>query len=189
MLYQVIQAVSEEINDYLRYNFDQTEDVLILSNLVDLSGAKALQTENQIHLQLVRIEEDKTINRSGGYRGLAVESAPRLFHTYLLFSANFSGKQYQTGLKYISKLLEFIVANPTFNSSNISNLPDFIDSIAVEIQNLEERDLSNLWGAVGSKLLPHLYCKMSFISIVKSSERFEIKRPTVSGMGPNSAQK
>lgn len=188
MIYPVLQSLAEELNEHLKYQLDMAEDALVFSNIVDLSGSKALQTENQVHLQLVRIEEDRTLNRSGGYRGLPSESGPRLFHAYVVFAANFSGKQYPTGVRYINSILDFFVANPTLNNSNIDNFPSQLDSLAVEIQNLEERELSNLWGALGSKLLPHLYLKISFIPVFRSTG-FSKSSPNIMGIDPNARQK
>ena len=188
MVYDILKALCDELNNQLKYQTNIAEDVLVLSNLVDMSGAKALQTDNQIHLQLVRIEEDRTLNRAGGFRGLPMESGPRLFHAYVVFAANFSGKQYPLGLDYINRVLNYFVANPILNPSNISDLPSQIDSLTIELKNLEERELSNLWGALGSKLLPHLYYKISLIPVFKESG-FERSTPAISGISPNLQRK
>ncbi len=188
MVYDVLNALCEELNAHLKYQLNTPEDILVFSNLMDIAGGKALQTENQIHLQLIRIEEDRTMNRAGGYRGLASESGPRLFHAHVLFAANFSGKQYPDGVKYINSILNYFVSNPTLNSSNISDLPSQIDSLSVELNNLEERELSNLWGTVGSKLLPHLYYKISLIPVFRSAG-FERTTPAISGIAPNLQRK
>ena len=85
-------------------------------------------------------------------------------------------------------MLNYFVANPILNPSNISDLPSQIDSLAVELKNLEERELSNLWGALGSKLLPHLYYKISLIPVFKESG-FERSTPAISGISPNLQRK
>lgn len=188
MVYDVLQAISNELNNHLKYEMNSTEDVVVLSNLVDMNGGKALQTENQIHVQLVRIEEDRTLNRAGGFRGLPTESGPRLFHAYIIFAANFSGKQYPTGLKYLNTILQYFVSNPTLSASNLSELPNQIDSLAIELKNLEERELSNLWGSLGAKLLPHLYYKVSLIPVFKESG-FTRNAPVISGIAPNLLRK
>ena len=151
---------------------------------MDLSGSKALQTDNQVHMMLVRMEEDKTINRSGGYHGSTAEGNARLFNAYVLFAANFSGKQYPQGLNYISRILEYFVAHPTLLPSDLPDLPITIDSLVVELNSLEERENSNLWGAIGSKLMPYLYYKLNYIPIYKESG-FAKSAPSVSGLNPN----
>jgi len=165
MVYDVLKALCEELNN-----------------------TKALQTDNQIHMQLVRLEEDRTLNRAGGFRGLPMESGPRLFHAYVVFAANFSGKQYPLGLDYINRVLNYFVSNPILNPSNISDLPNQIDSLSIELKNLEERELSNLWGALGCKLLPFLYYKISLIPVFKESG-FERSNPSISGVGRNLQRK
>ncbi|MDG1747354.1 MAG: DUF4255 domain-containing protein [Bacteroidia bacterium] len=184
MIYEVLQAISDELNDHLKYRFNETEDIIVLSNLMDLSGSKALQTDNQVHMMLVRMEEDKTINRSGGYHGSTAEGNARLFNAYVLFAANFSGKQYPQGLNYISRILEYFVAHPTLLPSDLPDLPITIDSLVVELNSLEERENSNLWGAIGSKLMPYLYYKLNYIPIYKESG-FAKSAPSVSGLNPN----
>ena len=184
MIYEILQAIAEELNEHLQYRFNETQDIVVLSNLIDLSGAKALQTDNQVHMMLVRIEEDKTINRSGGYHGTMAEGNARLFNAFVLFAANFSGKQYPQGLNYISRILEYFVAHPTLVPSDFSDLPQTIDSLVVELNSLEERENSNLWGSIGSKLMPYLYYKINFIPIHKESG-FAKSAPTLSGLNPN----
>jgi len=184
VIYEVLQAISDELNDHLKYRFNETEDIIVLSNLMDLSGSKALQTDNQVHMMLVRMEEDKTINRSGGYHGSIAEGNARLFNAYVLFAANFSGKQYPQGLNYISRILEYFVAHPTLLPSDLPDLPNIIDSLVVELNSLEERENSNLWGAIGSKLMPYLYYKLNYIPIYKESG-FAKSAPSVSGLNPN----
>ena len=176
--------MADEINDDLKYRYNESEDIVVLSNLHDLSGGKALQTDNQVHLMLVRIEEDRTMNRSGGFHGSIAEGGPRLFNAHILFAANFSGKQYPKGLDYISRILEYFVAHPTLFPADLPNLPNNIDSLVVELNNLEERENSNLWGSIGTKLMPHLYYKLNFIPIYKESG-FSKSAPSVSGLKPN----
>ena len=66
----------------------------------------------------------------------------------------------------------------------MSELPSEIDTLAIELKNLEERELSNLWGALGAKLLPHLYYKVSLIPVFKESG-FTRNTPVIRGIAPN----
>ncbi len=184
MIFQILNAIEKELNSQVKYAFGISEDVIILSNIVDQNGNKALQQDNIINFTLLRIEEDKTLNKVGGWQGNFGRNTPTLINLYILFSASHSGKQYPDGVNLISWILHYFITNNKFTHAEIPNLPDQVDSISFELQNMDIRDLSNLWGSMGSKLLPHVCYKIGMIPFYKDSS-MNFEGELIKGIGKN----
>jgi hypothetical protein len=184
MVFQILNVIEKEINSQIKYAFGISEDVVIFSNIVDQSGNKALQQDNIIHFTLLRIEEDKTINKVGGYQGQFGRNTPTLFNLYVLFSASHSGKQYPDGVNLIGWILQYFITNFKFTQTELPNLPNEVDSITFELQNTDIRDLSNLWGSLGSKLLPHVCYKIGLIPLYRDGN-INSTGELIKGIGKN----
>jgi hypothetical protein len=184
MIFQILNAVEKELNSQVKYAFGISEDVIIFSNIVDQSGNKALQQDNIVHFTLLRIEEDKTLNKVGGWPGNFGRNTPTLINLFVVFAASHSGKQYPDGVNLISWILQYLISNNKFTHTELPNLPDDVDSITFELQNLDIRDVSNLWGSVGSKMLPHICYKIGMIPFYKDGN-FNVGGDLIRGIGKN----
>lgn len=188
MIYEVLESICAELNHFLKYQLGQTEDVLVFSNIVDMNGAKALQQENVLHFSLLKIEEERTLNKTGGFRGNPHALNPSIYNAHVLIAATHSGKQYPDGVNLITRVLEFFVENPTLDSSNLSNLPSEVDRLTIEYNNYDAREVSNIWGAVGTKLMPYLSYKIGFIPVFKSKS-LGGEAPKITGFDRNYEQR
>ena len=54
MIYETLRALELEINSHLKYVTGSNEELLVLSNIADQSGAKALQQDNVIYFTLLQ---------------------------------------------------------------------------------------------------------------------------------------
>ncbi len=188
MIFQILNAIEKELNSQIKYAFGISEDVIILSNIVDQSGNKSLQQDNLIHLTLFRIEEDKTINKAGGYYGQFGRNTPVLINLYIVFAASHTGKKYADGVNMISWLLHYLITNDRFTHADLVGLPTEVEFIKFELQNLDPREVSNLWGSIGSKLLPHLCYKIGLIPFFKENG-LNSKTEPIKGIGKNLERK
>lgn len=187
MIFEVVNAISKELNLHLKYQFGSTEDLVVFSNILDLNGGKALQQDNTVHCLVLKIEEDRTLNKTGGYRGPSAPT-PSLFNVHVFFAATHSGKQYPEGVNLITRIIEYFVQNQSLDSTKIEGLPDNIDRLTVDYLSFEYNELSNVWSTIGTKLLPFAAYKIGFIPIQPiASLSSKIER--ISGMGTNLDQK
>ena len=184
MIFQILNAIEKEINSQVKYAFGIAEFDHELYPFLDQNGNKALQQDNIINFTLLRIEEDKTLNKVGGWQGNFGRNTPTLINLYLLSSASHTGKQYPDGVNLISWILQYFITNNKFTQSELPNLPSDVDSITFELQNMDVRDLSNLWGSMGSKLLPHVCYKIGMIPIYKDSS-MNNESELIKGIGKN----
>ena len=105
------------------------------------------------------------MNRSiGPENGSFAQKSPSLhLNMQLLFCANFDSSIYTEGLSYLSSLIRFfqinkrIVLDPTNNSGSTKNRLSF------ELCKLDYAELSHLWSAIGSKLMPSVLYKVGLL--------------------------
>ena len=107
MIHVVLASVVSTLNEFIRNELNLQEDVVILTNAVDLSGNLNSQIDNKLCLFLHNIDEERVI-RNGGYQTFAGANPPKHFNLHVMFLANFPDPNYLEGLRYISLVLEFI---------------------------------------------------------------------------------
>ena len=165
MIYETLRALELEINSHLKYVTGSNEELLVLSNIADQSGAKALQQDNIIYLSLLRIDEDKTINKSGGYPNNFKKGVPTLLVLYVMFTSSHSGNRYKDGIFLIDKIIGYFHENSVLKQTDIDGLPAEIDSVVFDLQNIDFREVSNIFSATGSKLMPHVIYKVRLLPV------------------------
>ena len=198
MIYEVLQIVTDEVNNYLE-SLELTASVE-LNNiaLVDNTSEDPSATmEDKVILSLVNMQEEKTLknfpkkhvqeNGSFNYQNGIVN-----LNLYLLFSSNKSS--YTISLRYISKVIEFFQGKRLFTHTNSSydrdnasmaNLKDFRFTVEFYTPSFEE--LNFIWGTLGGKQYPSALYKLSLIEI----ERDVTAKGSnaISGIGVNNALK
>ncbi len=160
-----LELISTRLNDYFQVADSSPDGWVILSNLVDQDGQMYDETKNKVIIYLANLQQDTTIstwNASTAVKGnrFAQGQPPIYINIYLLFYANFSGKNYSQGLGMISKTIQFFQENPFFDHDNAPGLPPQIDKLAFELTNLDAVGLSYLMGLAGVKYLPSVYYKV-----------------------------
>jgi hypothetical protein len=170
MISAAISHLAFQLNQQFKNNFQLIEDVVVVSNLVELDGSVAPGANNKLVLTLVNIEKDTLPFRpNAGARGrderLLQTSAPLFVNLYLMMSANFGGGNYAEALKYISHAIAFFQQRPMFDQHNSPALDERIERLVLEIENLPIPDLNNLWSLLGGRYLPSMYYKVRMITI------------------------
>ena len=174
MIYETLRALELEINSHLKYVTGSNEELLILSNLVDQSGQKSLEQDNIIYFSLLQIEEDKTINKSGGYSHNFKNGIPSMLNLYVIFISSYSGNQYREGLLLIDLILNYFQDNNVIKNTDIEGFPNNIDRLSFELQNLDFKEISNVFSAMGAKLAPHTIYKLRILPIFGSTNKKSI---------------
>ena len=169
MIYAAISHITGQLNQHLKQAFDLNEDIVMVANITEQDGTITVNANNKIVASLVNVEREMT----PGCRPLAApasdlpaaQSHPPI-HTnlYLLFAGNFNGKNYGEALKFLSATISFFQRNPFFTSQNSPDLDHRIARIALEIENLNFKDLSSLWTVLSGKYLPSVLYKIRMIT-------------------------
>ncbi len=168
MIHEFIPIIAGELSDFLDSRFDTSEEPVTLSGIVNQDGTVAINGENKIVCTLVNIERDGSNQMAGG--GFSRGDLPVHINLYVLFSAFFT--DYAEGLKFISGVIGFFQANPTFTYDG--------NTVKVELHNIDFRELGNLWTAVGAKVLPSVLYKIRTLNMDEDNIRDEI--PAISGI-------
>ncbi|MGD8588095.1 MAG: DUF4255 domain-containing protein [Chromatiales bacterium] len=169
MIDAAITHIAGELNQYLKRSFDLTEDLVVISNILEQDGSVASHVNNKIVVSLVNIEKDTLPYRqkspvSVSSTRIPSNSPPVFFNLYLLFASCFVGSNYREGLKFISNTIGFFQTQPIFDRQNTPGLDKGIDKLILDIENLSVHDLSGLWSMLSGKYLPSIMYKVRMVT-------------------------
>ncbi len=170
MIQAAINHLATQLNAYLKRTNNLTEDIVVVSSLVESDGNVAANTNNKLVLFLTNIEKDTVPQanamRATGFDGRALVGSRSLYlNLYVMLAANFSGSNYPEALKFISKAIAFFQMQPVFDKQSTPDLDSRIDKLVLDIENLNIQDLSNLWGLLGGKYLPSVYYRVRMVTV------------------------
>ncbi|MFZ6658092.1 DUF4255 domain-containing protein [Undibacterium sp. TJN19] len=169
MINAAISHLASQLNQHFRNNNHSVEDLVVVSNLVELDGSVAPNASNKLVLMLVNIEKDTLPYRTGNtQRGnderLLVHSTPLYLNLYLMMAANFGGGNYAEALKTISNAVNFFQKQAVFDQHNSPGLDTRIEKLILDIENLKIPDLNNLWSLLGGRYLPSVFYKVRMVT-------------------------
>ncbi len=174
MIYEALQIISEQLNNYLT--------AAGLSNLVVLENVGMLETsaENteklsgKVALTLINLEEEPTLKNQPHFKvvdKLTTEyrNPPVHLNLFLLVSANCN--TYTNSLRAISKTIEFFQGKKIFTSENtvyeVKEDFDLLGSfkLIVELFTPSFEQLNHIWGTLGGRQLPSVVYKIQLVEI------------------------
>ena len=174
MIYEAIQIISEQLNNYLTSAG--------LSNLVTLQNVAMLETSEdnaaklngKVILTLINLEEESTLRNLPHYKVIDKETTeyrnpPVNMNIYLLVSANCN--TYTNSLRAISKTIEFFQGKKVFTSENTTYEEkedfDVLGSfkLIVELYTASFEQLNHVWGTLGGRQLPSVIYKIQLVEI------------------------
>jgi Pvc16 N-terminal domain len=178
MIFEVIQIISEQVNNYL---FEiGLEKTVVPENIAFLESQNETVAENledKVALTVINLDEESTLKNFPNH---SIENSKTVYknsvinlNLYLLFSAN--RIIYINSLNDISKIIEFFQgkklftqANTIYNRNNIamSNIDNFRFTVELYTPTFEE--LNYIWGTLGGKQLPSALYKVSMIQIERN---------------------
>ncbi len=187
MIDAAISHIASQLNQHLKGLFELSEDVVVISNILEQDGNVASHINNKLVVFLVNIEKDASPQRKpnsapGGDR-LVAGVPPSQLNLYLMFAGHFSGKNYPEALKFISNTIAYFQERPVFDRQNSSDMDPRIDKLMLDIENLNLKDLGALWGALSGKYLPSILYKVRMVTV----DAGEVKKPTPSLKTPQSS--
>lgn len=170
MIYDALEVLRVEVGDYLKslpeLNISGSS-VVTMSNVAKEDGTVEIP-DNNLGLSLVNIEEERIVRDVVSHRvnpDLSVSHVnPEIrLNLLVLFAAHFN--DYKTGLQFISGLIRFFQKKSVFTPDNSPALPDGVERLVVELQQLNFEQQNNLWAVLGTKYLPSVLYKIRAISI------------------------
>lgn len=187
MLDIALKFIADEVNAYLRKRgaLDQTADLVLPAALVDDSG-KWVLPEGNIGLTLVNIEEERVLREQVPERikvdGNQVAFQPALkLNLTVLFAARFRTEGYKSALNFLSHVLTFFQANPSFSSASHPGLDARIRKLNAELLSYTPEQLNQTWAYLGSKYLPSAIYRLRMV-ILQDPEPMWIEKP-ITGIG------
>lgn len=188
MIAAAISKIAWELNQALKGRAQSSEDLVVVSHLLELDGTVALQAVDKLAVFLVNIEREASPQRhpaqvDAGLRRTAIVQPPIFLNLLVLFAANFGGSKYPEALKAISNTAAFFQGRPVFDHQNTPDLDPGIERLAIEIENLSTADLGNVWGILGGRYVPSLLYRIRMVVI--DSNALEAQVPTVAHVGVN----
>jgi len=181
MIHTVLPVIMGELDQFIRRRSPVPEPKarVTLSELMSLDGA-ALVEEDGVVCTLVNVEQERVNINHRPAQQFRV-NPPISLNLHVLLSAHFrSANNYKEALKSLSLIIAFFQGKQVFTPENTPGLPAGIEKISSELVNLDMRELSNFWTAVGSKHLPSVIYKLRMISI--SEEMILEEIPEIRGL-------
>ncbi|WP_163833866.1 DUF4255 domain-containing protein [Spartinivicinus ruber] len=167
MIDDTVKFIVGQFNQSLKAQYDVSEDLVIISNLSDKS---AIVTNNHLVAMLVNIERDTYPNNHIGNQSRIAPNGKRpvYLNLYLMFIATHEGEKYIEALRFISNTVEFFQNNPVFERSCYTEMPNLVEKIVLDIENLNLRELHNIWTLVTGRYMPSVLYRVRMIPFDKS---------------------
>jgi len=161
--------IRDLLNEHFRNEFSISENKVVLSNIVKTDGSIAQNVDGKIVCFLVSLDEESTlkntINRSSSKENgsFAFKNSTLHLNLQLLFCSNFDSNVYTEGLSYLSSLIRFFHTNKIIPLDHLNHSSQKLSRLSFELCKLDYDQLSHLWSAVGSKLMPSVIYKVGMI--------------------------
>jgi hypothetical protein len=182
MLHNIIPVIADQLNDYLKSEYNLSEDRVTVSSLVDTKGNPVPGIENKIAVFILNIEEEKSV-RNGHFQSNPGMNPPISVNLYLMFVANFAADNYLEALKFISSVISFFQGRNVFDHQSTPLMSTNIDRVTAEMVNIDLKELSNLWANLGARYAPSVVYKLRMLNFNSFMEKEEV--PTLLGISGN----
>lgn len=171
MIYEALNFVTEELNDYFRFKqaVAANLDAWVMGNvarLFDGDSSNNTGLTNTAILTLVNVEEDRISKSPVNYyrEGDTVVYRNPAIHLnlYCLFSIN---RSYEDSLKWLTLLVQFFQKRNVFDHTNSPGLDSRIEQLIFDMHTLNFEQVNHLWGTLGGKHLPSMLYKVRMVMI------------------------
>lgn len=153
MIHEVIPVLVEELREFLESRINASAEQVVLGNIMNQDGSVAINGEDRLIVSLINVERDGSHQ---GKSGTIFNGGPPPVHinVYILFAAYFRNTNYVEALKFLSGVIGFFQGKSIFDHHNTPEMSGNASPVRVEIVNVDWRELSNLWAALGAKYVP-----------------------------------
>lgn len=169
MIHTVLNHIRDLLNENFRNEFSISENKLVISNIIKSDGTIPQNIDGKVICFLVNLDEESTLknnlNRAfiQGKDSFAHHTPTLHLNIHLVFCANFDSTIYLEGLSYLSSLIRFFQVNKKLAFEFSGDSSHKINSLNFELCKLDFAQLSHLWSAIGSKLMPFVLYKVGIL--------------------------
>jgi len=172
ILQSTLDQLRVRLEAALQISDPRAEEWVALTNPVDLDGRVEDNARNKIVMTLVGLQSDPTAGNSPAtIPGAGARVAPPLhLNAFVMFLANFSGSDYATGLRMISRTIAFLHQNPVFKPDPLPGLPAGVDNVGLDFVNLDLVQTNDLMQMLGLKYLPSALYRMKPLAFTNDAQ-------------------
>ncbi len=168
MIDTAMTYIKDALSESFSNQFENAKNIIRLSNPINPDGSLPKNIEDKIVFFLTNIEQESSLknnfNRTADKNGKFSSAGPTIhLNLSLLFCANFTEEAYTDGLRYLSAVIRFFQYNPVVTSA-IKGHPLGDSKLHFEMVKLDQSELSHLWSAIGTKLMPAVLYKMRLLA-------------------------
>jgi len=169
MIHIVLNYIRDLLNENFRNEFSISENKVVISNIVKADGSVPPNLDGKVVFFLINLDEESTLKNSMNRPSMKgndsfVHNSPNLhLNIQVLFCANFDSTVYLEGLSYLSSLIRFFQANKKIAFEHSERSGRKTTNLSFELCKLDYSQLSHLWSAVGSKLMPFVVYKVGLL--------------------------
>lgn len=159
MIQPAIDYVVRELNGYFQQVLKPrpVKDLVINSIVLNQQGEIAVKEESALLVTVVNIQEEKNgVTSVGNHQ----RRQPLDLNLFVLIAGYFPGKLTGEAQNLLSHTLNFFYFHNTYNSQNSPDFPPRIHRMTWETYNLDFMEQSNVWSAIGAKMMPSLMYKV-----------------------------
>lgn len=165
MIHTILQVIKNDLGAFLKKQLNEREEVVVLSELMNnADGSFAVLSENKMICTLLNVEQER-VNLNAPLNQRALINPPFNLNLYILFSAYYVPSNYIGALKTLSLTIGFFQGKQVFTPANTPGMPASVEKVVMEMVNVDMKDLSNFWTALGAKQMPSVLFKVKMISI------------------------
>lgn len=171
MIYESLNFLANRLNNYIQRNaISVAESPVILSRLVESDGKSAEETIDKLILSLVNVEKDTLVQpfSSNGYNAngqCIVSASPIYMNLHVILAANTKSENYKKALKLLSSGMSFFQNNSVFDRQNSPDMPEGLEKLIVDVENIKIQELNNLWSSIGTKYMPSVLYKVRTVAL------------------------
>lgn len=171
MIYESLNFLAERLNNYIQRNvISVAESPVILSRLVESDGKSAEGTTDKLILSLVNVEKDTLVQpfSSNGYNAngqCIVSASPIYMNLHVILAANTKSDNYKKALKLLSSGMSFFQNNSVFDRQNSPDMPEGLEKLIVDVENIKIQEMNNLWSSIGTKYMPSVLYKVRTVAL------------------------
>jgi hypothetical protein len=171
MLQSTLGQLRARLEAALQASDPRAEECVALTNPIDLDGSVSESARNKIVMTLVGLQSEPTV---GHFPPTIPAAGARLvpplhLNAFVLFLANFTGSNYPTGLRMISRTIIYFHQNPLFVPDPIPGLPSGVDNVALDFVNLDLMQTNDLMAMLGLKYLPSALYRMRNLALTSDA--------------------
>ncbi|MFK2891649.1 DUF4255 domain-containing protein [Dyella flagellata] len=170
MIDRALEHLAAHLNDHFRRNFHVAEDLVVVSNLLELGGAPVVLAAGKLVLFLSGVERDTLAHRASTASNTASNSriqnaAPVYLNLLVMCAANFSGSHYPEALKFLAGAIAFFQGNGVFDHQNTPGMDPRLERLALNMENLSSQEMHSLWSIHGGRYLPSALFRVRLITL------------------------